>query len=289
MVEYELGGATSPEGRRVLGKIRARGVDRTTYHLCRDLAACGFGPESADGISVPEPLGMVPELGMWLQARVPGVPATGVLTGTSGPAVATRLADALHKLNRAPVEVPRTHGVAEELAILRDRLGRLAHERPQWESRLARLLEACGQVAARLEPTAPGVIHRDFYPAQAIVDGARVCLVDLDLCAWGDPALDIGNCLGHLMEQGLRERADPAALDAPGQALVRRFASRAGPRARAAVDIYATLTLARHVWLSTQLPDRATTTPALLELCEQRLGLGAPSPVKSPAARECVT
>jgi len=34
----------------------------------------------------------------------------------------------------------------------------------------------------------------------------------------------------------------------------------------------ATLTLARHVYLSTQFPERIPFTEALLDLCEQRLG-----------------
>jgi ATP-binding cassette subfamily B protein len=287
LVEYDVAGGTPPERMLLLGKIRARGADHSTYRLCRHLVACGFGPKSEDGISVPEPLGVVPELSMWLQARVPGATATVLLAGKSGPDVAARLADALHKLNHAPVAVSRTHGVADELAILRDRLGRLACERRLWGNRLGRLLDGCAGLAARLEPAAPVIVHRDFYPAQAIVDGDRVYLVDLDLCAWGDPALDIGNCLGHLAEQGLREHGDPGALEGPAQALAQRFASREGLRALTAADIYATLTLARHVWLSTQIPDRKTTTGALLDLCEQKLGLGAIQITGTAAGREC--
>lgn len=287
LIEYELAGrARPPERMLVLGKIRARGVDLSTYRLCLDLVACGFGPESADGISVPEPLGVVPELGMWLQASVPGVTATALLAGESGPALAARLADALHKLNRAPVAVSRTHAVADELAILRERLGCLASERPQWTGRLGRLFEGCARLAARLDPSAPAVVHRDFYPDQAIVDGERLYLVDFDLCARGDAALDIGNCVGHLVEQGLRENGDPAALEGPAHALAERFASREGRRALTAAEVYATLTLARHVWLSTKLPNRGTTTDALFDLCERRLELGAIRTVGTAATHE---
>jgi hypothetical protein len=79
------------------------------------------------------------------------------------------------------------------------------------------------------------------------------------------------------VEQGLREHGDAAALEAPARALVERFAWRQGPRARAAANIYATLTLARHVWISTQLAGRGTSTDALLDLCERRLDLGVRS------------
>lgn len=290
LVEYDLAGATrpggTPKGMMVLGKIRTRGADVTTHSLSRDLVACGFGPTSEDGISVPEPLGVVPELKMWLQARVPGSTATALVAGPSGPHVAARLADALHKLNRARAAINRTHDVADELAILRDRLMRLAFEQRHWTRRLTQILGACCRLAARLDPPPPALIHRDFYPAQAIVDGERVCLVDLDLCARGDPALDVGNCVGHLVEQGLREHGDPAALEEPAHALVERFASRGGVRAQSAAGIYATLTLARLVWISTQIPERWTTTEALLDLCEQRLELGAPQMLATGAAKE---
>jgi ABC-type transport system involved in Fe-S cluster assembly fused permease/ATPase subunit/aminoglycoside phosphotransferase (APT) family kinase protein len=275
LVEYELAGPAEPSPSVfVLGKIRVRGADLSTYDLCRDLVACGFGTASDDGVSVPEPLGLVPELRMWVQARVPGVTATALLPEASGPALAARLADALHKLNRARVAPSRTHAMADELALLRDRLARLARDRPRWAGRLGRLYEVCERVAARLDPPASAVVHRDFYPEQVIVDGDRLHLVDFDLCALGDPALDVGNCLGHLLEQGLREQGNPAALEEPAEALAQRFASREGARARTAADVYTTLTLARHVWLSTQLPGRATTTGALLDLCERRLDLG---------------
>jgi len=241
---------------------------------------------------VPEPLGIVPELHMWLQARVSGATTTALLAGPSGPGVAARMADALDKLNHARAAITRTHGVADELGILRDRLMGLACERLHWAPRLRQLLDACTRLAGSLDPPAPVVVHRDFYPDQAIVDGERIYLVDLDLCARGDPALDIGNCLGHMVEQGLREHGDPAALDGAAQALAQRFASRAGLRALTAADIYTTLTLARLVWISTQIPERRATTLALLDLCERRLGLGAMHAVGAVgigAEKECVS
>jgi len=43
---------------------------------------------------------------------------------------------------------------------------------------------------------------------------------------------------------------------------------------RPAVQTYATLTLARHIYLSTTFPERRAFTRALLELCEERLAAG---------------
>ena len=110
LVEYELAGPDpAAEAVFVLGKVRSRGADLRTHGLARRLIGCGFGPDSADEVSIPEPLGVVPELGLWLQARVSGRPSTVLLSGPAGVRVSTRLADALHKLHRAPVSPGRSH------------------------------------------------------------------------------------------------------------------------------------------------------------------------------------
>jgi len=278
LIEYELAGPDrTAEPVLVLGKVRSRGADRRTHALARRLIECGFGPDSADGVSIPEPLGVVPELGLWLQARVSGRPATELLRGGDGAHVAARLAEALHKLHRAPASLRRRHTTGEEIAILRERLQEIACARPEWAARLGRVAGACARAASALEAPAPALalIHRDFYPDQVLLDGERLHLVDLDLCSRGDPALDLGNFVGHMIEQALRERGDPSALDAPAAALVDRYAERAGRAVAAATTVYATLTLARLLGLSARFPERVATAPALLDLCERRLGLGA--------------
>ena len=126
-------------------------------------------------------------------------------------------------------------------------------------------------------------IHRDFYPAQVIIGRGgpsgvhaaplgRLWLLDFDLFCLGDPGLDVGNFIGHVTEQALCEHGDPDALRAVETALEERFVELSGEAVRPAVRTYTTLTLARHVYLSTQFPERQHTTEALLALCEQRVG-----------------
>ncbi len=287
LIEYEL---ARPDRTAVpsfvLGKVRARGADLRTYELARRLVKCGFGPRSADGVSIPEPLGVVPELGMWLQARLCGRPSTLLLPGSDGIRVCGRLGDALHKLHRARASPERTHTISDEVATLREHLQAIARERPEWAPRLNRVVAACVRAASGVEASAPSLIHRDFYPDQAVVDGERLHIVDLDLCSWGDPALDVGNFVGHMVEQALREQGDPGALDGPAVALVERYAERAGRAATAAASVYATLTLARLLGLSTRFPERRATAAALLDVCERRLGLAArPRPAGASADR----
>jgi aminoglycoside phosphotransferase (APT) family kinase protein len=220
---------------------------------------------------VPEPVGVVPEFRMWLQRRVRGVTVGALLAGPDGVALARRVAAAIRKVHHAGVPATRHHAMADELRILHECLPRVSALRPEFAARIARLLAACDRLAAGVPVPHPCGIHRDFYPAQVIVDGARLWLLDFDLYCAGDPGLDAGNFIAHVTEESLRLRGDAGALRGVESVLEEHFVELAGPTVRPAVRAYTTLTLARHVYLSTQFPQRSAFTGALLNLCEQRL------------------
>ncbi|CAN5711550.1 hypothetical protein BH23DEI1_BH23DEI1_12010 [soil metagenome] len=272
LVAYEC---TSNDGTgevmTILGKVRAKGADERAHSLQRLLWRNGFGPTSDDGVYVPEPLGVAPALGMWCQRHVPGALDVALLAGRQGPTMASHVAEAIHKLHRSSVAVARIHTAADELTILTKRLHALADERPNWASRLDRLLRGCRALHASFEVPQACVIHRDFYHDQVLVHGADVYLIDLDLCARGDPGVDVGNFVAHLVEAAVRIHGDPEALDRPAAAFVERYVELAGPRVRSSIEAHVTLALARHVQISASMPDRAHCTEGLLALTEERL------------------
>ncbi len=57
------------------------------------------------------------------------------------------------------------------------------------------------------------------------------------------------------------------------QALIDGCIKLVGSASRQAVAVYTTLTLVRHIYLSTLFPERRLLTDRLLGLCEQRVGL----------------
>lgn len=274
LVEYELSmdGSSGAETLTLLGKIRAKGLDRKTPALMTELARNGFTADSADGISVPEVMGEIPELQMWLQRKVPGVPLTNWLAGADGLNMARRVAEAALKIHRINVPAPRRHTVDDELRILQERLELLMEQRPEWRARLASVLARCWKQCEPLRTRPTCGVHRDFYPAQILADGGRLWILDFDLYCESDPALDIGNFLGHVTEQSLRETGTPHALKQVEETLLQYYLQWAGSSAHYAVETYHTLTLVRHISISTQFPERQHTTEPLLELCEARLG-----------------
>jgi hypothetical protein len=75
LIEYDIE-RRGAEAITLIGKVRARGPDHSTYHLIESLWNAGFGADSPDGIGVPEPIGIIPEFQMWLQYKAPGISAT---------------------------------------------------------------------------------------------------------------------------------------------------------------------------------------------------------------------
>jgi hypothetical protein len=160
--------------------------------------------------------------------------------------------------------------MADELRILHEKLPLVAQLRPELGCRISELLRACDSLGTAIpEPRYTG-IHRDFYPDQVLVDGKRLYIVDLDLYCEGDPGLDIGNFLGHLQEWSLRKLGSPDRLREVEEVMVERFIELSGEVVRPSIRAYTLLTLARHIYLSTQFPDRLHLTEQILELCEHR-------------------
>ncbi len=255
----------------IIGKVRARGSARSRYRLLKSLWRAGFGDDSEDGISIPEPMGFIPEFNMWLQKKVPGIPATRLLTESDGVSLAGKIAAAIHKVHQTGISPKRSHTMADELRIIHERLPRIIDMNPAWARRVDLILHACDRLGATVPVTSPMVIHRDFYSDHALINKDRLYLIDFDLCCKGDPALDMGNFLGHIIEQSLRMYGDINTMRYQEKALEKQFLQLAGKRFRISLHVYKTLTLVRHIYISTRIPERRPFTEPLLVLCEKRL------------------
>lgn len=77
LIEYDV--ETARERLTLIGKARAKGLDRATYALQAELAAGAFASGAPDGVEVPPVAGVVPAWHMALQRKVDGRPVTSLL------------------------------------------------------------------------------------------------------------------------------------------------------------------------------------------------------------------
>ena len=271
IVEYEFEtDAASGENEPLvlLGKSRIKGLDANAHFALESLWNAGFTP-SRSSICVPQPLGVVTAWRMTLQRKVPGLPASERLAGRDGAHIAARVAEAIHRLHTRGAEPVKRHTIEDELRILRARLPELAGQ--VGPGRIERLLGRCERLAAEVPRCELRPIHRDFYPAHVLIDGERLWLIDLDLYCAGDPGLDVGNFLAHMIEERVRRDGYAEGRSDAEAVLESRYAQLAGRRMLPVIHAYTTLSLVRHVHLSTQYAERRHTTEPLLDLCERRL------------------
>jgi hypothetical protein len=268
LIEYDI--EIESTSMTIMGKVRAKGLG-DTFEVHRLLWSSGFNEDSPDLISVPEPIGVIPEFHMSLQRKVDGITGGKLLLEGRDTNLASRIAEAINKLHISGVPASRRHTIDDELGILKQRFFLLSGIRPDLALRLNRLLDDCRKLAKALPESNRRKIHRDFYQDQILVKGSRIYLLDFDLFAKGDPALDAGNFIGHLTELSLRNYDDCRKLKELEDAFETRFLEVSGVSPKT-VEGYALLTLARHISLCSKIPERSCLTEQLLDLCEIRFG-----------------
>lgn len=86
-----------------------------------------------------------------------------------------------------------------------------------------------GRVGRRLAAGPPDdgeevLLHGDCQPKNALIDGERVALIDLDLAAVGAPAADIGSLLARVRHDAVLAGASAEASEALGTAFLDGYA-----------------------------------------------------------------
>ncbi|WP_424411442.1 phosphotransferase [Pasteurella sp. PK-2025] len=275
LIEYDI--QTEQGTVSLMGKYRHKGVDKRSFTVQNALWKLGFNASSP--VSVPEPVGILPEQKLWLQRKVKGQ-TVGEMLIPQHPQLAflgQRVAEALKALHQSAVEnvmILSTWTIEKELAILSDRLQKAQSLRPTLAKRIEAVLHRCEGLAVNLTSPPWVSLHRDFYQDQILVHQdftGQMVLLDLDLLCQGHAALDAGNYLAHIQEFALRQYGDIHALSVHQNAFLTTFLTSNSTATALDVEIYTVLSLVRHIYLSTQFEDRGQTTEALLLCCEQKL------------------
>jgi len=259
---------------RFIGKKRARGLDLRTFRVNAALYSNGFGQGCPDGIEVPQPIGCIPELNMWIQRSVSGQNPFPLFHKNEDPTVGKRIAGLLFKLHSANVPSKRQHDLQDEMTILETQLGKVADSNAHMKERIHAVLSACRDLCDNApEPRYTG-IHRDFYHDQVLVRPGKIYLLDLDLYCIGDPALDLGNFIAHIEEQSLREFNDVTVCERAVDLLISHYCDLVGEDISEAIEMYSTLSFVRHIAISQRITKRNGFTERIIEICESKLGSG---------------
>jgi hypothetical protein len=256
-------------GQRLVGKVFRD--DRGARHLAlhQALWADGFGEPAADGITVARPLAYIPEMRMFVQERAPGSKLDDSLDAPDFGDRVRRCAATIAKLHASRVRPAARYTLADKLASLEVRAAELAAWRPDRAEAFSVHVARLRAWAATLPQADLVPAHRDFYYSQVLFAKGRVTLIDLDLFALADPAIDVAirrplapprhpapsdpDALNTAVAQFVDEYARQAALPAG-------FFWRAWPYEAAAYF--------RSMHVSMQRPRPGRCFDSLFELCE---------------------
>jgi len=229
VLAYELFGQAwrdhRPTYHTVIGKVYRDERGQRLLRLQQQLWSDGFGPDAPDRIHVPRPLAYVPEMRMLVQDCAGGETLNDLVTEVGVRTPIRRSAEGLAKLHNARLDGVRRlpssgevrhlgrqdseplgqYLLIDELASLERFTRELLEARPDCAREVLALRDALRAWARSLPPQEDGAapIHRDFYYSQVLFDGPRLTLIDFDLLARGDPAIDVANFAAHLYFLGL--------------------------------------------------------------------------------------
>ncbi len=157
-----------------------------------------------DGVlAAPRPLFYDHASQMLVQQAAPGKPYQGLLKHLRYRHYLREVGRALSALHRLPVaeSIPDKRVADHMKELMRPHPLVLAEAMPDQRTRIENLAEEMLRVEAAWRAAWPKAwLHRDFHVGQLFYGQGRVWVIDWDLAAYGDPALDVGNFLQNLIK-----------------------------------------------------------------------------------------
>lgn len=287
LIKYSIivGGTTDNITRRllVLGKLGAKKTLQKQYNVYEKIWDTHFKMKNVnnntDNIHIPQPLGLLTDTNMWLQEFVglthdfQAYLQRKLQTKENNGKVIEKIADAAFKIHNFSVNTERSHSILDELDILHQRFVTLSQLYPTLQNRLQNIFSQARALSGSLLQRPVTTIHRDYYPDQILLskDEQGITVVDFDLFCMGDPAVDIGNFIAHLTEMSIRMHSNLHTFSQHEHRIYKRYLDIAGQEHSQAIQIYAILSLMRHIYICTLFSNRIHALPAILKACEHKL------------------
>jgi len=255
---------------RIIAKEFATDTGAATYTAMKALEAAEAGRRDGAPLAVPRALFYDPRLRTLALEVAPGRPYRELVREEGFTADLGLVGGALAALHALDVPSLRVATIDDHVAeLMRPRPEELAAALPERAQLVANVLAGL-RARGRAIAYAPVPVHRDFHLGQLFRDRDRdrVAVIDWDLVARGDAALDLGNFAVHLRTRV--PHAAPRGLDA----FLAGYAARAGDGAFARLALYEALTYLRLACKRVRLKPVGWREDAvrMLHLAEARLG-----------------
>jgi hypothetical protein len=186
-----------------------------------------------------------------------------------------KAAAGLAEMHRSGVPSDRRRGFADELAEVREVLGRITAQLPDLAGAADPVLDAVERLADRVPADTPSPAHRSFRPAQVLLHQGRIGFIDFDGFCHAEPALDVALFRATVRDLGMTtlpaaaspeaQRALLADLDELCEGFLAAYQALA-PVSRERVAVWEALDLLTnvlHAWTKAK-PTRLTHAVALL-------------------------
>jgi len=204
----------APRHLSFIAKVYKADAGEAVTALMRQLWDHGFDRHAADHVSIPEVADYMPRLSLLVQEEIGGQPVKNYLVTADAEWALRRMAVALAKLHRTPLQPTAAFTMQDHL--------RRCHPRPQvLHDRCPELRPAIDEIlgeARRLETAyawhQPALIHGDCHMGQVHVDADHTWVIDFDAACVADPAADLGNLLVFLKGKARKIPSAPLLADA---------------------------------------------------------------------------
>jgi aminoglycoside phosphotransferase (APT) family kinase protein len=204
VVLYALYHADGPEGsdpyQTLIGKFYKDRMGHHTFQTMGELCDVLSQHTLHAPFAAPRALFYDPHLRFLAQERVDGVPFKELVDRADFDRYLRRAGSALAGLHSLKLATGRTTSVLHHLSdLMHPHPFELAEQLPEFRGLVEEIMQALFKLEDGWKHEVEcSPIHRDFHLRQLFYGDDRVWIIDWDLFAKGDPALDIGNLLVYL-------------------------------------------------------------------------------------------
>lgn len=184
----------------LIGKFYADETGEQTYRIMRVLMTTLSQTGTTPLLAIPQPLFYDPVRRFLAQERAEGVPYRELLSRSDYRKNFRLAGKALAMLHAQRVPAGETKWIRDHLTeLIHPHPMRLAEQIPWYRPLVERLIETMGEREKEWKKEIDvSPLHRDFHLRQLFYGQDQVWVIDWDLFAKGDPALDVGNFVVYL-------------------------------------------------------------------------------------------